>query len=54
MSCPVLIVEDDADLRELMCLLLANEGFDPIVACDGLDALQQLKSSAQRPCLGNR
>jgi len=31
-ACPVLVVEDDRDLREMMAQLLAWEGFDPVWA----------------------
>src|SRR5436190_10082583 len=47
----VLIVEDDADLREMMCLLLAYEGFDVEAARDGVEALERLRSAAPRPQL---
>jgi adenylate cyclase len=48
-GCPVLIVEDDPDLREMMCLLLEGEGFEPEAACDGADALHRLRSDAVQP-----
>jgi len=35
----VLVVDDDADLRELLSLLLADVGFDVRTAHDGRDAL---------------
>jgi two-component system, OmpR family, response regulator CpxR len=38
----VLIVEDDADLREMMMQLLSLEGFEPRVAVNGRDAIDQL------------
>jgi CheY-like chemotaxis protein len=41
--CPVLIVEDDADLREMMAQLLSLEGFDAATAANGREALQYLK-----------
>src|SRR5437870_3267633 len=47
--CPVLVVEDDRDLREMMLQLLAAEGFEPIAACDGIEALERLRSSAEAP-----
>jgi CheY-like chemotaxis protein len=40
----VLIVEDDSDLRSMMDQLLHLEGFAPITAINGLDALRLLKS----------
>jgi CheY-like chemotaxis protein len=48
-GCPVLIVEDDPDLREMMCLLLEGEGFEPEAACDGADALHRLRSEGVQP-----
>jgi len=41
--CPVLIVEDDADLREMMAQLLSLEGFLAETAPNGRDALQYLE-----------
>ncbi len=38
----VLIVDDDADVREMMAQLLAVEGFAPCTAANGRDALNQL------------
>jgi CheY-like chemotaxis protein len=40
---PVLIVEDDADLREMMAQLLTLEGFDAEAVANGRDALDYLK-----------
>ena len=45
----VLIVEDDADLREMMCLLLALEGFKPVAARDGVEALERSRSHQVEP-----
>lgn len=36
----VLVVEDDRDLRELFCTVLADNGFKPIPAADGEQALR--------------
>ncbi|HEY7289488.1 MAG TPA: response regulator [Vicinamibacterales bacterium] len=47
---PVLIVEDDADLREMMAQLLALEGFDAAVVANGREALDYLKAD-HRPHL---
>jgi len=41
---PVLIVEDDADLREMMAQLLSLEGYRTETAANGRDALQYLAS----------
>ena len=40
--CPVLIVEDDADLREMMAQLLALEGFQTAAVANGREALDYL------------
>ena len=40
--CPVLIVEDDADLREMMAQLLLLEGFDAQTVANGREALEYL------------
>jgi CheY-like chemotaxis protein len=47
-QCPVLIVEDDADLREMMAQLLILEGFAPYTVSNGLEALDYLRTS-KRP-----
>jgi CheY-like chemotaxis protein len=41
--CPVLIVEDDADLREMMAQLLAIEGYRAQTVPNGLAALDYLR-----------
>ncbi|HUR35784.1 MAG TPA: response regulator [Vicinamibacterales bacterium] len=41
--CPVLIVEDDADLREMMAQLLSLEGYRAETAANGRDALRYLE-----------
>ena len=41
--CPVLIVEDDADLREMMAQLLALEGYQATTVANGREALEYLQ-----------
>lgn len=41
--CPVLIVEDDADLREMMAQLLALEGYRAAAVANGREALTYLE-----------
>ncbi len=48
-SC-ILVVEDDADLREALTACLESAGCSTVVAGDGIDALERLKRSPQ-PCL---
>jgi len=40
--CPVLIVEDDEDLREMMAQLLTLEGFQTATVANGREALEYL------------
>jgi len=40
--CPVLIVEDDVELREMMAQLLALEGFQARTVANGREALEYL------------
>lgn len=51
----VLIVEDDADTREMLTAMLATEGFHAVAAEDGLEALHLLRTVRHRaphvPCL---
>lgn len=51
----VLIVEDDAETREMLSLLLSTEGFHPVTAEDGLEGLHLLRTVRHRapevPCL---
>ena len=49
MSCRVLVVEDDADLREMMAQILTLEGFETDTATDGADALTQLQTPGRCP-----
>jgi CheY-like chemotaxis protein len=45
--CPVLIVEDDEDLRDMMAQLLTIEGFDAAAVANGREALEYLRGSAR-------
>jgi len=51
----VLIVEDDPDVRDMLSTLLSMEGFNPVAAEDGLEALHLLRAVRHRapdvPCL---
>jgi CheY-like chemotaxis protein len=40
---PVLVVEDDADSREMLCELLATEGYLVAGAVNGRDALEKMQ-----------
>ncbi len=46
---PVLIVEDDADLREMMAQLLTLEGFHAATVANGQEALEYLQDHRTKP-----
>jgi CheY-like chemotaxis protein len=50
-SSPVLVVEDDADLRAAVAEILEGEGFEVHVAENGRDALDELGHMGRQPCL---
>lgn len=41
---PILVIDDDIDLRETLAEVLAEDGFAVATAAHGLDALQQLQA----------
>ena len=47
----ILVVDDDANIRELLCLLLRDEGFDVLSAVDGSEALTLLEAHRVDLCL---
>ena len=49
----VMIVEDDPDSREILTELVAYEGFRPVVASNGREALDELEAAkcAGLPCV---
>ena len=53
MSLPhrVLVVDDDPEIRETMVEVLNDEGYEAVGACDGVQALEQLRAPADRWCL---
>ena len=38
----ILVVEDNANMRKLMQAVLSQNGYEPILACDGIEALEVL------------
>ena len=46
MTANVLVVEDDASLRELLALILEGEGLDVDTAANGKEALERMKLRA--------
>ena len=45
--CPVLIVEDDEDLRDMMAQMLTIEGFQAATAANGREALEYLHHTSK-------
>jgi CheY-like chemotaxis protein len=46
----VLVVDDDADIRDALCELLVDEGYRAVAAANGQEALTYL-SSGELPCV---
>ena len=40
----ILVAEDDKNTRRLMEAVLKEHGYHPILACDGLEALKEIKA----------
>ena len=40
----IMVVEDDPNARRLMETVLRQNGYEPITACDGIDALEKMES----------
>jgi CheY-like chemotaxis protein len=47
---PVMIVEDDADIRECVQMILEEEGFEVVTASNGAEAEEEL-SHMEEPCV---
>jgi CheY-like chemotaxis protein len=43
-------VEDDPDIREIIQMILEDEGFDVVTACNGAEAEEEL-SHIKEPCV---
>jgi CheY-like chemotaxis protein len=48
---PILVVEDDRDIRETLADELEAEGFDVITASNGLEALRLIRGATARPAV---
>ena len=48
---PILVVEDDQDIREAVSELLEMEGYHTVSSTNGQEALDQLHRMDHRPCL---
>lgn len=47
---PILVVDDDAEIRDTLRDCFEEEGFSVVVAANGKDALEQI-STGPRPCV---
>jgi len=47
----VLIVEDDADTRDAIVEVLTDRNYRALEASNGVDALDELRGAAPRPCV---
>jgi CheY-like chemotaxis protein len=47
----VLVVEDDPDIRATICEALEDHGYATAGASNGVEALEYLRSGAEKPCL---
>ena len=47
----VLVVEDDEEIRETMIEVLEENGYEAVGACDGAEALTQLRDPEDRWCV---
>ena len=43
----ILVVDDDADIREALSAMLGEEGYDVLAAADGQEALEKLEAGAR-------
>jgi CheY-like chemotaxis protein len=48
---PVLVVDDDEDIRDSLAMILHREGYETMCAANGKEALQLLRDGAAAPCL---
>lgn len=47
----VLIVEDDRDVRDSILEVLEDNEYEPVIASNGKEALEQLRDPSRRPCV---
>jgi len=50
-AAPVLVVDDNTEVRQALVALLEAEGYHVAEAVDGVSALRLLRTGAVRPCL---
>jgi CheY-like chemotaxis protein len=51
LDCLVLVVEDDEGIRDVLATILHELGYSVLVASNGEEALQRLRSGTCRPCV---
>jgi len=51
MAGPILVVDDDRDIRDSLVELLTEHGYPAIGVGNGVEALEVLRTSAAPPCL---
>jgi CheY-like chemotaxis protein len=42
----ILVVDDDEDVRNMLCVILAAEGYATVGAADGIEALRRIRAGA--------
>jgi CheY-like chemotaxis protein len=47
----ILVVEDDAEIRELVAEVLVADGYDVVKAANGQEALDYLQTGSPKPCV---
>ncbi|AZZ37585.1 hypothetical protein CIK05_12545 [Bdellovibrio sp. qaytius] len=50
-SHPIMVIEDDDDIRELMKSMLEAEGYSSITASNGEEGLELLSTTPEKPCM---
>src|SRR2546427_11886364 len=50
-AAPVLVIEDNTEVRQALVALLEAEGYGVVEAVDGVSALKLLRAGGGRPCL---
>lgn len=50
-AAPVLVIEDNAEVRHALVALLETDGYRVVEAADGVSALRLLRAAEVQPCL---
>jgi two-component system, OmpR family, response regulator CpxR len=48
-SAPILVVDDDDDVRTMLCIVLSAEGYAAVGAADGVEALARMRRDGPPP-----